>query len=56
MPLDTAIGQLFAPNCPGGRNGHQFLCEILSCGVAKSLSEASVNSLTPNGANMRQLF
>jgi hypothetical protein len=41
-PLDTAIGQLFAPYRPGGRHGHQFLCKKTSCGVVKLLSKASI--------------
>jgi hypothetical protein len=42
MPLDAAIGQLFALYCPGGRHGHQFWRKKSSCGVVKSLFKASV--------------
>jgi len=43
MPLDAAIGQLFAPYRPSGRHGHQFRRhKTLGCGIVKSLSEASV--------------
>jgi len=42
MPLDAAIGQVFAPYCPGGRHGHRFWSKKLSCGIVKSLFEASV--------------
>jgi len=42
MPLDPAIGQLFAPYLPGGCHGHQFWRKKLSCGIVKSLFKASV--------------
>jgi len=42
MPLDAAIGQLFAPYRPGGRHGRRFWRKKLSCGIVKSLFEASV--------------
>jgi hypothetical protein len=42
MPLDAAIGQVFAPYCPSGRHCHQFWRKKLSCGVVKSLFEASI--------------
>jgi hypothetical protein len=42
MPLDAAIGQLFAPYCPGGRRGHRFWRKKLSCGIVKSLLKASI--------------
>jgi len=42
MPLDAAIGQVFAPYRPSGRHGHQFWRKKSSCGVVKSLFEASV--------------
>jgi hypothetical protein len=42
MPLDAAIGQVFAPYCPSGRHGHRFWSKKSSCGVVKSLFEASV--------------
>jgi hypothetical protein len=42
MPLDAAIGQLFAPYRPSGCHGHRFRCKKLICGVVKSLIEASV--------------
>ena len=42
MPLDAAIGRVFAPYCPSGRHGHRFWRKKLSCGVVKSLFEASV--------------
>jgi hypothetical protein len=41
MPLDAAIGQVFAPYRPSGRHGHQFWRKKSSCGVVKSLFEAS---------------
>ena len=37
IPLDAAIGQVFAPYCPGGHYGHQFQCkqiELWHCEVA----------------------
>jgi hypothetical protein len=42
MPLNAAIGQVFTPYRPGGRNGNQFWRTKLSCVVVKSLFEASV--------------
>ena len=42
MPLDAAIGQVFAPYRPGGYHGHRFWHKKSSCGNVKSLSEASV--------------
>jgi hypothetical protein len=42
MPLDSAIGRLFTPYPPGGRHGHRFWRKKSSCGVVKSLFEASV--------------
>jgi hypothetical protein len=45
MPLDAAIGQVFVPYCPSGCHGHRFWrkkIELSSCGVVKSLFEASV--------------
>jgi len=42
MPLDAAIGRLFAPYCPNGRHGHQFWRIKLSCGVVISLIEAII--------------
>jgi len=42
MPLDAAVGRVFAPYHPGGRHGHQFWSKKLSCGIVKSLFEASV--------------
>jgi hypothetical protein len=42
MPLDAATGRLFAPYRLGGRHGHQFQRKKSSCGVVKSLFEASV--------------
>jgi hypothetical protein len=42
MPLDAAIRQVFAPYRPCGRHGHQFRRKKSSCGVVKSLFEASV--------------
>jgi hypothetical protein len=42
MPLDTAIGRVFALYRPIGRHGHRFWRKISSCGVVKSLIKASV--------------
>ena len=44
MPLlDAAIGGVFAPyDRPGRRHGNLFRRQKSSCGVVKSLSEASV--------------
>jgi hypothetical protein len=44
MPLDAAIGRVFVPYCPGGRHGHQFRRKKLSCGIVKSLFEASIQN------------
>jgi hypothetical protein len=41
MPLEAAIGQLFAPYRPGIRHGHRFWRKKSSCGVVKSLFEGS---------------
>jgi hypothetical protein len=40
MPLDAAIGRLFAPYRLGGRHGHRFWRKTSSCGSMKSLLEA----------------
>jgi hypothetical protein len=40
-PLDTAIGRVFVPYHPGGRHSHRFRRKKSSCGVVKSLFEAS---------------
>jgi hypothetical protein len=42
MPLNAAIGPVFAPYRPSGRHGHRFWRKKSSCGVVKSLFEASV--------------
>ena len=42
MPLDAAIGRVFAPYRPSGRHGHRYRRKKSSCGVVKSLFEASV--------------
>jgi hypothetical protein len=42
MQLGNAIGQVFAPYCPGRCHGHQFWCKKLSCDIVKLLSKASV--------------
>jgi len=42
MPLNATIGPVFAPYRPSGRHGHQFWRKKSSCGVVKSLFEASV--------------
>jgi hypothetical protein len=42
MPLDATIGRVFAPYRPSGRHGHRFRRKKSSCGVVKSLFEASV--------------
>jgi hypothetical protein len=39
---DAPIGRLFAPYRPGVRHGHRFLYKNTSCGVVKSLFEASI--------------
>jgi hypothetical protein len=44
MPLDATIGQVFVPYCSGGRHGHQFWRKKSSCGIVKSLLEASVQN------------
>jgi hypothetical protein len=44
MLLDAAIGRLFAPYRPGGRHGHRFRRKKSSCGVAKLLFKASVQT------------
>jgi hypothetical protein len=46
MPLDAAIGQLFAPYRLGGLHGHQFRRKKSSCGIVKSLFEASIKKGT----------
>jgi hypothetical protein len=40
IPLNTGIGQVFAPICPGGCHGHQFWHKKSSCGIVKLLSKA----------------
>jgi hypothetical protein len=42
MPLDAAIGKVFAPYCPGGCHGHRLWSKKSSCGVVKLLFEASI--------------
>jgi hypothetical protein len=42
MPLDTAIGRLFALYRLDGRHGHRFWRKKSSCGVVKLLFEASI--------------
>jgi hypothetical protein len=42
MPLDAAIGRVFALYRPSGRHGHRFWRKKSSCGIVKSLFEASV--------------
>jgi hypothetical protein len=37
MPSEAAIGQVFAPYCPGKRHGHQFWHKKASCGIVKLL-------------------
>jgi len=52
MPLDAAIGQVFTPYRPSGHHGHQFWRKTSSCGIVKSLFEASIQ--TPqNGPSTR---
>jgi hypothetical protein len=46
MPLDATTGRLFAPYRLGGRHGHQFRRKKSSCGVVKSLFEASIKKGT----------
>jgi hypothetical protein len=48
MPLDTAIGRVFALYRPIGRHGHRFWSKKSSCGVVKLLIKASVKK-TQNG-------
>jgi hypothetical protein len=48
MPLDAAIGRLFAPYRPSGRHGHRFWRKKSSCGV--------VTSLTAKDGHDRPLF
>jgi hypothetical protein len=50
MPLDAIIGQVFLPYCPSGCHGHQFWRKKSSCGVVKSLFEASVKK-AQNGSS-----
>jgi len=50
MPLDAAIGRLFAPYRRGGRHGHRFRRKKSSCGVVKSLFETSVKK-AQNGSS-----
>jgi hypothetical protein len=42
MPLDAAIGRVFAPYRSSGRHGQRYQRKKLSCGIVKSLFEASV--------------
>jgi len=35
MPLDAAIGGVFAPYRPGGRHGHQSRHKKMSCGIVE---------------------
>ena len=42
MPLDAAIGQLFAQYRPDRRHGHRVWSKKSSCGIVKSVFEASV--------------
>jgi hypothetical protein len=42
MPLDAAIGRVFAPYCPSGRHGHQIWLKNQVVALYKSLSEASI--------------
>ena len=42
MPLDAAIGRVFAPYRPSGRRGHRYRRKKSSCGIVKSLFEARV--------------
>ncbi len=42
MPLDAAIGRVFALYRPSGRHGLRFRRKKSSCGVVKLLFEASV--------------
>ena len=44
MPLDAAIGRVFVPYHPSGCHGHQFWRKKSSCGIVKSLFEASVQN------------
>jgi hypothetical protein len=42
MPLDAAIGQVFAPYCPSGCHGHRFRRKKMSYGVLKLHFKARV--------------
>jgi hypothetical protein len=42
MPLNAAIGPVFAPYRPSGCHGHRFRRKKSSCGVVKSLFEPIV--------------
>jgi len=42
MPLDATIRPVFAPYHPGGCHGHRFWRKESSCGIVKSLFEASI--------------
>jgi hypothetical protein len=42
MPLDAAIGQVFAPYRPSGCHGHRYRRKKSSYGFVKSLFEASI--------------
>jgi hypothetical protein len=42
MPLHAAIGRLLALYRLGGHHGHRFWGEKSSCGIVKSLFEASI--------------
>jgi hypothetical protein len=42
MPLNAAIGQIFALYRPSGCHGHQFWHKKSSCGIVKLRFEASV--------------
>jgi hypothetical protein len=48
MPLDAAIGQVFALYCPGGSHGHQFLLIKMSCGID---SKASIQKAQNSPSN-----
>ena len=39
MPLNAAIGLVFAPYCPSGGHGHRFWPKKSSCGIVKLLFE-----------------
>jgi hypothetical protein len=51
MPLDAAIGQVFTPYRPSRRHGHQFWRKKLSCGIVKSLFEASIQKARNGPSN-----